>query len=242
MPQIDYCLDLYNHYLSKESYYKRIYETLCSKKALATKDLELITSVLDNYLKNHDCHEIGKHYYDILYDKGSICLKELLLNDAINIFIFLSKSYKGRYDIGASLQSLALCYMAQYKDRPSLIKAEETYRKALDLFISINDKNMCGNVWDGLSYCLILQQKYQEAEKASLHSLEISEYNTPNKYANYISSLLCQNREYEAVSFFSSLPCKEFVKQQLINDWKTEMRDVGIDTNVFNLLFHKSKL
>lgn len=242
LPQIDYCLDLYNRYLSQESYYKRIYETLCSKKALATKDLGLISNVVNNYFINHDCQEIGKHYYDILYDKGSICLKEQMIDEAIKIFIKLAESYKGSYDIGASFQSLALCYMAQYKDSLSLIKAEDTYRKALDIFISINDKNMCGNVWDGLSYCLILQHKFKEAEKASLHSLEISEYDVPNKYANYISSLLCQNRLSEAVSFYSSLPCKESIQQQLIKDWYTEMRDIGIDTNDFNFLFHESKL
>lgn len=236
---IDNCLELYTRYLSQDSFYKKIYETLCAKKALATKNLDLMLCVVENYFNYHDCQEIGKHYYDLLYDQGSLFLKENMIDDAINIFRKLSESYKGSYDIGASLQSLALCYMAQYNNHQSLFKAEDTYRNALDVFISINDKNMCGNIWDGLSYCFILQQRFHEAEVASLHSIEIPEYNAPNKYANYISSLLCQDRQYEAVSFFSSLPDKESVQQQLTKDWKTEMRDVGINTNDFNFIFYK---
>ena len=152
LPLIDYCFDQYNRYLRQESYYMNIYETLCSKKALATKDLNLISSVLDNYSFNHDCQLLGKHYYDILYDKGSICIKEQKIDDAIIIFEELSNSYKGNYDKGASLQSLALCYMAKYGDRSCLKNAEEAYKKALELFSMLKDRKMCGNVWDGLSY------------------------------------------------------------------------------------------
>lgn len=237
LPLIDYCFDQYNRYLRQESYYMNIYETLCSKKALATKDLNLISSVLDNYSFNHDCQLLGKHYYDILYDKGSICIKEQKIDDAIIIFEELSNSYKGNYDKGASLQSLALCYMAKYGDRSCLKNAEEAYKKALELFSMLKDRKMCGNVWDGLSYCYLLQKKYSDAEEASLHSLEISEYDAPNKYANYISSLLCQNKKSEAVSFYFSLPDKEKVKEQFEKDWKNEMKEVGIDTDAFFELF-----
>ena len=237
LPLIDYCFDQYNRYLRQESYYMNIYETLCSKKALATKDLNLISSVLDNYSFNHDCQLLGKHYYDILYDKGSICIKEQKIDDAIIIFEELSNSYKGNYDKGASLQSLALCYMAKYGDRSCLKNAEEAYKKALELFSMLKDRKMCGNVWDGLSYCYLLQKKYSDAEEVSLHSLEISEYDAPNKYANYISSLLCQNKKSEAVSFYFSLPDKEKVKEQFEKDWKNEMKEVGIDTDAFFELF-----
>lgn len=237
LPLIDYCFDQYNRYLRQESYYMNIYETLCSKKALATKDLNLISSVLDNYSFNHDCQLLGKHYYDILYDKGSICIKEQKIDDAIIIFEELSNSYKGNYDKGASLQSLALCYMAKYGDSSCLKNAEEAYKKALELFSMLKDRKMCGNVWDGLSYCYLLQKKYSGAEEVSLHSLEISEYDAPNKYANYISSLLCQNKKSEAVSFYFSLPDKEKVKEQFEKDWKNEMKEVGIDTDAFFELF-----
>ena len=237
LPLIDYCFDQYNRFLRQESYYMNIYETLCSKKALATKDLNLISSVLDNYSFNHDCQLLGKHYYDILYDKGSICIKEQKIDDAIIIFEELSNSYKGNYDKGASLQSLALCYMAKYGDRSCLKNAEEAYKKALELFSMLKDRKMCGNVWDGLSYCYLLQKKYSDAEEVSLHSLEISEYDAPNKYANYISSLLCQNKKSEAVSFYFSLPDKEKVKEQFEKDWKNEMKEVGIDTDAFFELF-----
>lgn len=238
LPVIDFCIVQYNRYLRQEPFYRRIYETLCSKKALATKNLELVSSVVDNYFKNIDYHEIGRHYYDLLFDKGLICLEKQIIDDAINIFILLSESYKGSYDIGASLQCLALCYMARYRDDQSLKKAEGSYRKALDIFVDINDKQMCGNVWDGLSYCFILQHRFQEAEDASLHSLEITEYTTPNKYANYISSLLCQGKRIEAHSFYSSLTDKDHVRQQLCLDWNSEMQNVGIDASGFDEIFY----
>ena len=237
LPLIEACIGQYNRYLNIDSNYKKIYETLCSKKALATKDLDLMSKILNNYADNPDEPNIGKHYYDLLYDKGSICLKLNLINDAILIFEELFNSYKGNYDKGASLQSLALCYMAKYGDSSCLKTAEDVYKKALELFSMLKDQKMCGNVWDGLSYCYLLQKKYSDAEEASLHSLEISEYDAPNKYANYISSLLCQNKKSEAVSFYLSLPDKEYVKEQFEKDWNNEMKEVGIDMDPFFELF-----
>ena len=237
LPQIDFCLEQYNRYLKHEPYYKKIFETLCSKRALATQDFELISIVVDNYFKVHNNQETGRHYYDILYDKGSICLKEQMIDDAIKIFTFLSESYNGSYDKGASLQSLALCYMAKYKDPHFLISAEEIYNRALKLFEESNDTRMCGNVWDGLSYCYILQKRYKEAEAASLEALKIEEYNASNKHCNYISSLLCQGKISEAKYYFDQRNDKQDVKAQLELDWSKEMRDVGIRTETFAYIF-----
>ena len=117
------------------------------------------------------------------------------------------------------------------------VVANDVPSKALELFSMLKDQKMCGNVWDGLSYCYLLQKKYSDAEEASLHSLEISEYDAPNKYANYISSLLCQNKKSEAVSFYLSLPDKEYVKEQFEKDWNNEMKEVGIDMDPFFELF-----
>ena len=235
---IDSSLGLYNRYLAHEPDYKNIYETLCSTRALATKNLELISSILDNYSDNFKSHNIGKHYYDILYDKGSIFLKENMIGEAIEIFTYLSESYNGSYDKAASLQSLALCYMARYKNPHCLVSAEETYNRALKLFEESNDTRMCGNVLDGLSYCYILQKRYQEAEAASLKALKIEEYNASNKHCNYISSLLCQNKQVEAYSFYGSLKDKDAVKHQLIIDWSSEMQNVGINTRHFGDIFN----
>lgn len=237
IPLIDSCIDQYARYLSLDSNYIKIYETLCSKKALALNDLNLMSNVLNHYFDKPYGHHSGKHYLDLLYDKGSICLKINLIDDAIIIFKELFDSYKGDFDKGASLQSLALCYMEKYHDRSYLKNAEETYLKALEIFSILKDRKMCGNVWDGLSYCYILQKKYSEAEEASLHSLDFSEYDAPNKYANYISSLLCLNKKTEAVSFYLSLSGKEFVKEQFEKDWNNEMKEVGIDTDSFFELF-----
>ena len=234
---IDASLDLYNRYLAHEPDYKNIYETLCSTRALATKNLKLISSILDNYSDNIKSNNVGKHYYDILYDKGSICLKENMISEAIEIFTYLSDSYSGSYDKAASLQSLALCYMAEYKEPHYLVSAEETYNRALKLFEESNDTRMCGNVWDGLSYCYILQKKYQDAEAASLKSLEIEEYDASNKHCNYISSLLCQEKNNEAKHYFDQLKDKQDVKVQLELDWSKEMRDVGIQTETFANIF-----
>lgn len=234
---IDSSLGLYNRYLAHEPDYKNIYDTLCSMRALATKNLELISSILDNYSDNLKNHNIGKHYYDILYDKGSICLKENMLGEAIEIFTYLSESYNGNFDKAASLQSLALCYMAGYKESHCLVNAEETYNRSLKLFEECNDNRMCGNVWDGLSYCYILQKKYQEAEVASLKSFEIKEYHAFNKHCNYISSLLCQGKISEAKLYFDQLNNKKDVKAQLELDWSKEMRDVGICTDTFSTIF-----
>ncbi len=234
---IDSSLGLYNRYLAHEPDYKNIYDTLCSTRALATKNLELISSILDNYSDNFKSHNIGKHYYDILYDKGSICLKENMIGEAIEIFSCLSESYNGSYDKAASLQSLALCYMAEYKDPRCLVSAEETYNSALKLFEESNDNRMCGNVLDGLSYCYILQKRYQAAEAASLKSLKIGEYNASNKHCNYISSLLCQGKISEAKFYFDQRNDKQDVKAQLELDWSKEMRDVGIQTETFANIF-----
>lgn len=234
---IDSSLDLYNRYLIYEPDYKNIYETLCSTRALATKNLELISRILNNYSNGHNSNEFGKHYYDILYDKGSICLKEQMIDEATDIFVYLSESYNGCYDKAASLQSLALCYMAGYKDSRCLESAEETYNKALELFAKSNDKRMCGNIWDGLSYCYILQKRYQEAEAASLKSIKIEEYNASNKFCNYISSLLCQHKRVEAHSFYNSLKEKDAIRHQLAIDWSSEMQNVGIDTHDFDDIF-----
>lgn len=234
---IDSSLNLYNRYLAHEPDYKNICDTLLSTRALATKNLKLISSILENYSDNIKSHNLGKHYYDILYDKGSICLKEKMIDEAIVIFTYLSESYNGSYDKAASLQSMALCYMAGYKDPHSLVSAEETYNRALKLFEESNDTRMCGNVWDGLSYCYILQKRYQDAKTASLKVLKIEEYDASNKHCNYISSLLCQGNINEAKHYFDQLNDKQGVKVQLELDWSREMRDVGINTEIFASIF-----
>jgi tetratricopeptide (TPR) repeat protein len=128
--------------------------------------------------------------------------------------------------------------MGMYNEASNLTKAEAAYLRALELYLSIKDKRMCGNVWDGLSYCYILKKEFEKAEKASLEALKIDEYDTPNKHSNYISSLLCQKKQTEAILYYNSLLEKESVKKQLLEDWKSEMQGVGINTDNFREIFN----
>lgn len=234
---INFYIEQYNRYLKEEKKYKLLYIDLLSKKALITRDYELIQETIQEYFDISGNTQHGKFYYDILYNKGSICIKNEMLDMAIEIFEYLSEAYDGKSDKGGAFQNLALCHMAKYKEQKSLNIAEDMYKKALFFYESINDFRMCGNIWDGLSYCYILQKKYQNAENSSLKALEICEYDVPNKYSNYISSLLCQGQYNKAKLYYLQLSNKDSVRMQLEKDWAAEMKESGIDTTSFERIF-----
>ena len=90
-----------------------------------------------------------------------------------------------------------------------------------------------GNVFDGLSYCYLLQKNYSEAYTYAQKSISIQEYDCPNKYSNYISSLLCQNLYDNASDYFGQIGQKEEVLGQLQIDYNNEISKLNIFVDVF---------
>ena len=237
---IDFYINQYNLFLKNDPSYRDLYFTLLSKKAVALSDYELSNEILKEYTNFHGNQKQSKLYCDLLYDKGSICLTRKMIEEGVLVFQTLYKTYPTQYDKAASLQSLALCYMNGYRNDAYLCNAEESYKLSLTLFKDVEDASMCGNVWDGLSFCYILQNKFDEAEKASLKALSVIDYVTPNKHSNYITALLCQNKYEEARKHYCEVDNKDSVKSTLIKDWSNELHDIGIDTSSFNLIFKKT--
>lgn len=233
--QIEYVIERYQRYLTFDTKYWILYARSLSKKAVINNDLDGITELIMQY--NENIAYQGTQYYDILYDKATIYLNKGMIIDAADLFRKLINVYPQDCNRGSCLQSLALCHMALYKEETHLKSAEDAYNKALELYSNIKDFYMVGNVMDGLSYCYILQKRYSEAEIWALKSIEISDYNVPNKFCNYISSLLCLGRYTDALAFYSKINEKEQVKFQLLKDWNGEMTDCGIDISSFYNIF-----
>ena len=125
--------------------------------------------------------------------------------------------------------------MQLFKSKGKLQEAEQNYLKALSHYRKFGDKRMCGNVYDGLSFCYILQKRFMEAETAALNSIAIHEYQDDNKYCNYISSLLCQGKYIKAISIYHKHPCKNQLLPLIKNDWNNEIYQVGIGYSKYKM-------
>lgn len=238
--QINEIFENYWKYLSKDEKYGYILIAAQSFQSLATLDISLIIQVIDRYTTNGNL-PIGKFYYDLLFNKATIYSRLREFEFAIETFHDLTKLYKNDYDIGSSFQNIAWCNMQLFKSKGKLQEAEQNYLKALSHYRKFEDQRMCGNVYDGLSFCYILQKKFLEAETAALNSIAIHEYQDDNKYCNYISSLLCQGKYIKAIRIYRKHSSKKELLQLIQTDWNNEINQVGIDNckyKMFKLLTH----
>lgn len=203
-----------------------------SLKSLIDNDVQLSHSAVALFKDKYPNVKTGKFYCDLLFNNAYLSLKNGLNIEAIPLFDNLTSRYLTSYDRASSYQNLAICYMHLYKDPQNLIIAERNYHTALKIFKDL-DVKMVGNIHDGLSYCFLLQNKYDKAEQEALAAIEIQEYKDENKYCNYISSLICQNKFKKAISTFRDLNHPADVLRLLDIDWTSEIKSVGINTTSY---------
>lgn len=200
---------------------------------LGDDNLSFCNDVIQQYKDCRDFDDRSIDYYNLLFVKATILKKIGNAPDAIDLFIRLSKLYRGKRDRACCFQSVALCYMDDYCSCEALESAERYYRLAMNLFDELNDRYRIGNVFDGLSYCYLLQKNYSDALTCAQKSISIQEYDCPNKYSNYISSLLCQNLYDNASDYFGQIVQKEEVLGQLQIDFNNEISKLNIFVDVF---------
>lgn len=228
----------YAPFLSKDNNYLYTGMLLLSLCALSgtnqENNLELCESVIRLYDDNRKEIDKSIDYYNLLFSKAVIYrnLKENI--KAVELFKKMSVLYRGDRDKGCCHQNMALCYMDEFNDKMALSMAEGSYLCALDYFTKVQDRYMIGDVYDGLAYCYLLQSKYQVAKKIALKSLKIAEYETPNKYANYISSLLCLGFYSEAVDFYNRQKNKSAILFQIKKDYNHELSSLNICVENFD--------
>lgn len=239
--QIKEIIGMYGKYLSNdESKYGYILMSAQSFQSLANKNLTQIEQLINKY-RNNQLLTKGKFYYDLIFNKAKIYSSLGKFDNAIETFRTLTNLYQNEYDIGSSFQNIAWCNMQLFKSKDKLQEAEQNYLKALSYYRKFGDKRMCGNVYDGLSFCYILQKRFMEAEAAALNSIDIIEYQDDNKYCNYISSLLCQGKYIKAIRIYHKHSSKKELLQLIQTDWNNEIDQVGIDYSkykIFKLLTH----
>ncbi|MBO6075038.1 MAG: hypothetical protein J6P74_07910 [Paludibacteraceae bacterium] len=228
----------YVPFLSEDNNYLQTGMLLLSLCALSgpnqESNIELCDSIIMHYNDSRKEKDKGIDYYNLLFTKAVI-YRDLKENQkAIELFKKVSELYRGDRDKGCCHQNIALCYMSEYTNNVALSMAEASYLCALEYFTKVQDVYMIGNIYDGLSYCCLLQNKYQEANKFAMKSLEITEYDTPNKYANYISSLLCLGLYSEAVDFYNIQKKHSSIMLQIKNDYDHELSDLKICIESFD--------
>lgn len=189
--------------------------------------------VIQQYIDCRNFDDRSIDYYNLLFVKATILKKTGKTSDAIDLFVKLSEMYRGKRDRACCFQSVALCYMDDYCSSDALKSAENYYRLAMSLFDELNDRHRIGNIFDGLSYCYLLQKNYSEALTYAKKSISIQEYDCPNKYSNYISSLLCQDMYDNASDYYHKTERKEDVLLQLQKDYNSEITKLNICVDVF---------
>lgn len=234
---INLLINLCCQYLVSDEKYSKICLSVFSLAVLLGDNLEDCDSIINQYKKKMRDDDKSKDYYNLLFAKAWIIKKKGNALEAINLLKKLIGLYRGKRDVACCWQNIALCYMDIWKGRNSLVEAETAYMKSREFFCQLEDKKKLANVYDGLSYCYILQKRFKEAEDYAYKAISISEYSTSNKYCNYISSLLCQGRFDFAKDFYSKCNDKDGIRKNLLVDWNTEMQEIGIDTTSFYHIF-----
>ena len=71
-------------------------------------------------------------------------------------------------------------------------------------------------------------------------SIENANYTDSNKYANYLSALMCQGKFWKACKYFyCDVKDKAAVRKILKRDWghDSEMESIGLDVHRFSTMF-----
>lgn len=233
--------DNYQKYLSfsddylLERSYLHILIAYLEQNALLWKDA--VRAIVDNKLIRPD----DNTFLDVFYIGSEMYKTMDLYKDSILLLNDLIVGYPGDMDKAICLKSRGSCYEELLEERGALCQAEKDFKASLKLFRRTKKKRYSGYVLDDLAFCSILLKKYAKAEAYAKKAIAVKEYDATNKYGNYISALMCQDRFDEAQQFYFSFNKDERgrIKEGLIKDWEPNdyMSRVGIDTSNFNKLF-----
>lgn len=243
--EVDELLKKYKKYLAKDD----TYPSLCSKVYLL-----ILQSKIENNLSiwidamgfvenNQLFGPYDLRYLYMIYVGSDLYQKCHQTKEAVILLDYLSQVSKGNRDKAIYQQNKALaCCLDLYEDANYLQQAENAYNEALSLFAKMNEKEHVGNVYDGLSFCYILQKKFDKAECFAKKAIATTEYECTNKYGNYLSSLLCQGHFFKACKYFYydfRRKNRIEIRKGLMKDWsdEAEMTKVGINTKKFKRLF-----
>lgn len=174
---------------------------------------------------------------DLEYIKALILKKKQQYKESNEILLTLAERYNGPKSKASCYQIAGNNYSYMFDSKESLELAKQSYKKAIDL-----DKSLESRVYDGLSYCCLMTKDFREAEKYARKALLMDNLFNENKYANYITSLLCQNKFIKAF-FTYAIKCKsnQNIKDIMKRDWNTDLGELGINTKHFHIIFMLDK-
>lgn len=241
--EVDDLLKKHSKYLSKDNSYLYSKSCLLILKSKLENDISIWQDAINIVKDNHLLDIYNPCYLYMIYVGCDLYQKNHLTKEAISLLDFLIQVYKGERDKAICQQNKAVaCCLDLFEDANYLQQAENAYNEALSLFAKMNEKEHVGNVYDGLSFCYILQKKFDKAETFAKKAIATTEYECTNKYGNYLSSLLCQGRFLKAYRcFYYDFRKKNRIeiRKGLMKDWANdaEMTKVGINTKKFKRLF-----
>ena len=241
IPEINDLSNKYLQYLEPLGVYRLSKAYLRLLMSLVYNNVQLCDEAIKAISDERALCDRDESYLDLLYFKAHILEQNGQRNDAISLLKELSLNYKGDIDKAFCWLNIGLDYMCLPLADDHFINAETEYKKAAEIFKQRNMPELLGNADDGLSYCLILQKRFKEAECYAYEAVNNKDYQSPNKYCNYISSLLCQGKFIKAwLFFYLQCPCRADVYKDdgVKKDWKGEMHEVGINTDGFEAIFH----
>ena len=233
----------HNKYLSKDDSYLYSKACLLILKSKLENDISIWQDAINIVKDNNFLDVYNPCYLYMIYVGCELYQKNHLTKESISLLDFLSQVYKGERDKAICQQNKAVaCCLDLYEDENYLQQAENAYNEALSIFANRNEMEYVGNVYDGLSFCYILQKKFDKAECFAKKAIATTEYECTNKYGNYLSSLLCQGHFFKACKYFYydfRRKNRIEIRKGLMKDWSddAEMTKVGINTKKFKRLF-----
>ena len=174
---------------------------------------------------------------DLEYIKALILKKSQQYEESNKILLTLAERYNGPKSKASCYQIAGNNYSYMFNSKESLELAKQAYKKALHL-----DKNLGSRIYDGLSYCCLMTKDFRDAEEYARKAILMDDLFNENKYANYITSLLCQNKYIKAFYTYA-IKCKgnQNIKKIMERDWNTDLGDLGINTKHFHIIFMLDK-
>lgn len=224
--------ELHNKYLRNSNCWRsKLY--ILYMLGLLNRDMELCGEA-DRLLDSHRDERLPfERICDLEYIKALIHKKNHEYKESNEILLKLAKLYKGAKSKASCFQIIGTNYSYMCTSEESLRLAKEYYSMALEL-----DADLGSNIYEGLSYCCLMTKDFQEAEKYARKAMLEDVQAKDNIYANYISSLLCQNKFIKAfITYVIVCKRKEAVKRILLQDWTTDLKELGIKTSRFHVIF-----
>lgn len=192
-------------------------------------------SLLDSYINISKNQE---WYYDLLYIK-SLSYREIgEVKESNKLLLEIVDKYNGKVNQASCYQNIGTNFSYMIDSVENLDLAIEAYKKALEL-----NPNFEGKIYDGISFCHLMKKDFKEAELYALKALKADCLLDDNKYANYITALLCQRKYVKAFYiYFIKCKSKRKIKDQLEKDWENDIQQMGVDTSKFSKIFMFDKL